>query len=61
MSIGADVENGKWAMLGARCGCYMSTLDTNYDITLIRDLEFMGDKIDCWCSLNVKTFSHCAS
>ena len=44
MSIGADVENGKWAMLGARCGCYMSTLDTNYDITLIRDLEFMSDK-----------------
>ena len=44
MSLGADVENGKWAMLGARCGCYMSTLDTNYDITLIRDLEFMGDK-----------------
>lgn len=44
MSLGQDVENGKWAMLGARCGCYMSTLDTNYDITLIRDLEFMSDK-----------------
>jgi len=44
MSIGQDVDNGKWAMLGARCGCYMATLDTNYDITLVRDLEFMGDK-----------------
>lgn len=44
MSIGADVDNGRWAMLGARCGCYMATLDSNYDITLIRDLEFMGDK-----------------
>jgi len=44
MSVGADIENGKWAMLGARCGCYMATLDTNYDISLIRDLEFMGDK-----------------
>jgi len=44
MSLGQDVENGKWAMLGARCGCYMATLDTNYDITLIRDLEFMSDK-----------------
>jgi hypothetical protein len=44
MSIGSDVDNGKWAMLGARCGCYMATLDSNYDITLIRDLEFMGDK-----------------
>lgn len=46
MSIGADVDNGKWAMLGARCGCYMTTLDSNYDITLIRDLEFMGDKFN---------------
>jgi len=44
MSVGADAENGRWAMLGARYGCYMATLDTNYDITLVRDLEFMGDK-----------------
>ena len=44
MSVGADVENGQWAMLGARCGCYMATLDTNYDVTLVRDLEFMSDK-----------------
>jgi hypothetical protein len=44
MSVGQDVDNGKWAMLGARCGCYMATLDTNYDITLVRDLEFMSDK-----------------
>ena len=21
MSVGADIENGRWAMLGARCGC----------------------------------------
>jgi hypothetical protein len=44
MSIGADVENGRWAILGARYGCYMSTLDDNYDVELISDLEFMNDK-----------------
>ena len=44
MSVGADIENGQWAMLGARCGCYMATIDSNYDVTLVRDLEFMSDK-----------------
>ena len=44
MSVGRDVENGQWAILGARCGCYMATLDTNYDVTLVSDLEFMSDK-----------------
>jgi hypothetical protein len=44
MSVGSDVDNGSWAMLGARYGCYMATLDSNYDVTLVRDLEFMSDK-----------------
>lgn len=44
MGVGADVDNGRWAMLGARYGCYMATLDSNYDVTLVSDLEFMGDK-----------------
>jgi hypothetical protein len=44
MSVGKDIENGEWAMLGARCGCYMATLDTNYDVSLVSDLEFMSNK-----------------
>ncbi len=44
MSVGADVDNGRWAMLGARYGCYMVNLDSSYDVTLVRDLEFMSDK-----------------
>lgn len=44
ISVGADVDNGRWAMLGARYGCYMATLDSNYDVTLVSDLEFMSDK-----------------
>ena len=44
MSVGADADNGQWAILGARRGCYMATLDSNYDVTLVSDLEFMRDK-----------------
>lgn len=44
ISVGADVEHGRWAMLGARYGCYMATLDSNYDVTLVSDIEFMSDK-----------------
>jgi hypothetical protein len=51
MSVGADVENGQWAMLGARCGCYMATIDSNYDVTLVRDLEFMSDKFSRRCMI----------
>jgi hypothetical protein len=44
MSVGADADNGQWAILGARRGCYMATLDSNYDVTLVSDLEFMSNK-----------------
>ena len=42
MTVGADVENGKYAMLGARMGCYSTTMDTNEWIQ-IRDLDKMQD------------------
>ena len=45
MSIGADVENGKYAMLGARIGCYATTLD-HKDVEQISDLEGMKDLYD---------------
>jgi len=37
MTVGADVENGKYAMLGARIGCYKTVLD-NSDLNTVRDL-----------------------
>ena len=40
MSVGADVDNGKYAMLGARIGCYATTLDKN-DVEQISDLRGM--------------------
>lgn len=42
MTVGADVENGKYAMLGARMGCYSTTVDTNEWIQ-VRDLDKMLD------------------
>ena len=42
MNIGADVEYGKYAMLGARMGCYSTTVNTNEWIQ-IRELDRMQE------------------
>ena len=41
-NIGADVEYGKYAMLGARMGCYSTTVNTN-EWTQIRELNRMEE------------------
>ena len=38
--IGADVENGNWAIYGTRLGCQLTNLDSNFDIHNIRDYEW---------------------
>jgi hypothetical protein len=38
MSVGADVDNGKYAMLGARMGCY-DTVMGDTDIQKVRELD----------------------
>jgi hypothetical protein len=40
-SIGADVDNGLWAMYGARLGCYMTNL-TDWDFVNVRDFEYLN-------------------
>lgn len=40
MTVGADVENGKYAMLGARVGCYQTVI-AGADHTAVRDLASM--------------------
>ena len=42
MTVGADVEYGKYAMLGARMGCYSTTVDSN-EFIQIRNLDKMAD------------------
>lgn len=40
-SVGADIENGLWAMYGARLGCYMTNL-TDWDYIQVRDFEYLN-------------------
>ena len=40
-TIGADVELGKYAMLGARMGCFNTVIEAGNDHFKIRDLENM--------------------
>ena len=41
MTVGADIPNGAWSMLGARQGCYMTHF-TNWDIKLVRDFDYLN-------------------
>ena len=41
-TIGTDMENGKWAMLGARMGCYYTVVEPNNEFFKIRDLDEVG-------------------
>ena len=41
-NIGADVNNGSWAMAGARQGTYMTML-TNWDHRLVQDFDALAD------------------
>ena len=42
MTVGADVENGKYAMLGARMGCYSTTVNSD-KFDQISDLDKMAE------------------
>lgn len=42
MSVGADTEYGKWAMLGARIGCWQTVIK-NSDFIRVRELEYIKD------------------
>jgi len=41
-SVGADVENGLWSMLGAAEGCYLTNC-TDWDYTQVRDFDYLTD------------------
>lgn len=41
-NVGADIENGLWAMYGARLGCFM-TMCSDWDYTQVRDFEYLTD------------------
>ena len=41
MSVGSDIDNGLYAILGARQGCYMTNC-TNWDFVNVRDFEHLN-------------------
>lgn len=41
-SVGADVENGNWAIYGARLGTYMTML-TDWDYTAVQDFDKLAE------------------
>lgn len=41
-SIGSDIENGIWAIYGARLGCYLTCL-TDWDFINVRDFKFLTE------------------
>lgn len=48
-NVGRDVENGIWAMLGARMGTYMLMINPSWDHTQVKDfnaLKLIYDTID---------------
>jgi hypothetical protein len=47
--IGADVENGRWAIYGARQGLQM-TMCTDWDFVQVRDFEYLNS---FWNQLDV--------
>ena len=49
LMIGADVDNGRWAIYGAREGLY-KTMCTDWDYINVRDFEYLNDY---WNSKNI--------
>jgi hypothetical protein len=40
-SVGADVDNGLWALYGTRLGCFMTNC-TDWDFVNVRDFEWLN-------------------
>jgi len=54
-SVGMDAEFGKWAILGARQGAYMTMFDDSWDYKEVRDFS----KLDSlWCKTADDQFKH---
>ena len=45
MTVGLDVENGIWAILGARQACHLVQF-TDWDYTNVRDFDYLNDYFD---------------
>jgi len=54
MSVGADIEYGKYAMMGARVGCWL-TIVREIDVTKVRELDYIVDTFNKWDNKQIDT------
>lgn len=52
MTVGADVDNGKFAMFGARMGCYQTTIGSQQQDVNISDLDVMQGVFERYLDIN---------
>ena len=56
-SVGADVENGEWAIYGARLGTYMTMLDSYWDYRDVQDFDKLSELWSRHRNIDVSTAS----
>jgi hypothetical protein len=49
MHLGIDVENGIWAIYGARLGCFLAS--RNFDVTIVNDFDKLEETFKTYYSL----------
>lgn len=52
MNVGIDSQNGIWAILGARQGCYMTNFDESWDYVNVRDFDHL---LELWKKITPET------
>ena len=57
-SVGADVENGFWAIYGARLGTWMTMLNKEWDYRLVQDFDALAE---LWKEFENDEPDHCTS
>jgi hypothetical protein len=58
-SVGADVENGFWAIYGARMGTRMTMLETLWDYQQVQDFEYLADLWNDFVEVDDAAIDHC--
>jgi hypothetical protein len=53
-NVGRDVENGTWAMYGARLGTYYTMLDPNWDYRQVQDFDYLKQLWDATMSAELQ-------
>jgi hypothetical protein len=58
-TVGADVENGFWAIYGARMGTRMTMLESLWDYRQVQDFEYLSDLWNDFVEVDDAAIDHC--